>query len=258
MRLAPGSQLGPYEVLALIGSGGAGEVWTARDTRDGRLVAVKQLRNAHMARFRVEGPAIAKLRHPNICSILDIGPDHLVMDYVEGTTLRGPMAAEKAARLAVQLAGAIEAAHAQGILHGDLKPGNVILTRDSAKLLDFGVASWRIGNASDVVAAKAGAAAIGLAYLSPEQAQGRTADVRSDIFSFGALLYEMLSGHRAFTGGSPADVVNAILHEEPKPMAMPEALARVVGGCLRKRPDERFQRMTDVRIALEGGLLGLV
>ena len=119
MRLAAGSQLGPYEVLALIGGGGAGEVWTARDSRNNHVVAIKQLQSTHMSRFRAAGPAIAELRHPNICSILDIGPDYLVMEYVEGPTLRGPMAADKATRLAVQIAGALEAAHTHGVLHGD-------------------------------------------------------------------------------------------------------------------------------------------
>ena len=250
MRLSPGTQLGPYEVLALIGAGGAGEVWTARDSRNAHVVAIKQLRSAHMARFRADASSIAGLRHPNICSLLEVGPDYLVMEYVEGPTLRGPIAADKAARLAIELAGAIEAAHAKGILHGDLKPGNVIVTRGSAKLLDFGVARSRGQSPSDVVGAKA-AATVGVAYLSPEQAQGRAPDARSDIFSFGVLLYEMLSGHRAFTGGSSADVVKAILHDEPQPVAAPEALARVVRDCLRKNPDERFQRMSDVRAALE-------
>jgi eukaryotic-like serine/threonine-protein kinase len=250
MRLSPGTQLGPYEVLALIGSGGAGEVWTARDSRNDHVVAIKQLPSAHMSRFRADAPSIVELRHPNICSLLDVGPDYLVMEYVEGPTLRGPIAADKAMRLAIEVAGAIETAHAKGILHGDLKPGNVIVTRGSAKLLDFGVVRSRGQSHSDVIGAKA-AAAIGIAYLSPEQAQGQPADVRSDIFTFGALLYEMLSGHRAFTGGSSADVVKAILAEEPKPVAMPEPLAGVVWRCLRKNPDERFQRMSDVRAALE-------
>jgi serine/threonine protein kinase len=250
MRLSPGSQLGPYEVLALIGAGGGEEVWTARDSRSNHVVVIKQLQSAHMARFRSDASSIAELRHPNICSLLEVGSDYLVMEYVEGPTLRGPIAADKAMRLAIELAGAIEAAHARGILHGDLKPGNVIVTRGSAKLLDFGVALARAQSPSDVVAAKVSAATIGVAYLSPEQAQGRVPDVRSDIFSFGALLYEMLSGHRAFTGGSSADVVQAVLREDPKPFAMPEALARVVWGCLVKNPDERFQRMSEVRAAL--------
>lgn len=251
MRLAPGSQLGSYEVLALIGAGGAGEVWTARDRRHNHIVAIKQVQSAHLARFRIDTASIVELRHPNICSILEVGPDYLVMEYVEGPTLRGPIAADKATRLAIQLASAIEEAHAKGILHGDLKPGNVIVTRDSAKLLDFGLARSRVKAASDGPSGKLGVPSVGVAYLSPEQAQGRALDARSDIFSFGALLYEMLSGSRAFTGGSSADVVSAVLRDEPKPFAMPDALARVVWGCLRKNPDERFQRMADVRAALE-------
>jgi serine/threonine protein kinase len=238
-------------MLALIGAGGSGEVWTARDNRNNHIVAIKRLQSTHMSRYRADGPSIAELRHPNICSILDIGPDYLVMEYVEGPTLRGPMAADKATRLAVQIAGAIEAAHEHGVLHGDLKPANVIVTRDSAKLLDFGVARARQQSLSEAMTTNAGAAAMGLAYLSPEQAQGRAPDARSDIFTFGALLYEMLSGHRAFTGGSATEVVEAILHGEPKPFAMPELLAHVVRGCLQKDPADRFQRMSDVRAALQ-------
>lgn len=250
MRLAPGSTLGPYEVLAMIGAGGSGEVWTARDTRSNAVVAIKQLKAAHMTRYRADATAVATLRHPNICSLFEVGPDYLVMEYVEGPTLRGPMAAERAIRLAAQIANALEAAHEQGILHGDLKPGNVIVTHGAAKLLDFGVARARAKGATDKISAIAGAIT-GLAYESPEQAEGRALDARSDIFSFGALLYEMLSGHRAFTGGSTADVVSAILRDEPQPVPMSEALARVVWGCLKKNPDERFQRMAEVTAALD-------
>ncbi|MGH9386533.1 MAG: serine/threonine-protein kinase [Vicinamibacterales bacterium] len=251
MRLAPGSQLGPYELLVLIGAGGAGDVWTARDNRTSGIVAIKQLQSAHMARFRLDAKAISELRHPNICSLLELGPDYLVMEYIEGSTLRGPIAPDKATRLALQIASAIETAHEQGIVHGDLRPGNVIVTRGSAKLLDFGVARSR---SNDHAPATIGAPNVGLAYLSPEQAQGGTPDVRSDIFSFGALLYEMLSGHRAFTGGSSAAVLKAILADEPGAFAMPESLARVVWRCLRKNPGERFQRMADARTALEQAL----
>ncbi len=143
MRLSSGTQLGPYELLALIGTGGAGDVWTARDNRHDHVVVIKQLHAAQMVHFRPEAAAIAGLRHPNICSILDVGPDYLVMEYVEGPTLRGPMAAGKATSVAIELASAIEAAHAVGIVHGDLKPGNVIVAHGSAKLLDFGVARSR-------------------------------------------------------------------------------------------------------------------
>src|SRR4030095_5710258 len=130
---------------------------TARDNRNNHIVAIKRLQGTHMSRYRADGPAIAELRHPNICSILDIGPDYLVMEYVEGPTLRGPMAAEKATRLAVQIAGAIEAAHEHGVLHGDVKPANVIVTRDSAKLLDFGVARARQQSLSEAMTTNAGA-----------------------------------------------------------------------------------------------------
>ena len=251
MRLVAGSQLGPYEVLALIGAGGSGEVWTARDNRTNGVVAIKQIQSAHMARFSLEADAISKLRHPNICSLFDIGPDYLVMEYVEGPTLRGPIAPDKAARLGLQIASAIEAAHERGILHGDLKPGNVIVTHGSPKLLDFGLARTRSNDNRHPASATVGAATMGVAYLSPEHAQGKPLEVRSDVFSFGTLLYEMLSGHRAFTGGSSADVLAAIVGGEPKAFAMPEPLSGVVSLCLRKNPAERFQRMGDVRAALE-------
>src|SRR5262245_49739765 len=140
MRLASGTQLGPYEVLALIGAGGSGEVWTARDNRISSIVAIKQLRGAHTARFSIDAPAITSLVHKHICQVFDVGPDYVVMEYVEGSTLRGPMAHDRATVLAIQIASALEAAHEAGVLHLDLKPSNVIVAHGSAKVLDFGLA----------------------------------------------------------------------------------------------------------------------
>jgi eukaryotic-like serine/threonine-protein kinase len=146
MTLAPGSKLGPYEVLSPIGAGGMGEVWKARDTRLGRTVAIKVLNTKHMQRFEREARAIAALNHPNICTLHDIGPDYLVMEYVEGAAIKGPQPVEEALRLAIQIAGALDEAHQKGILHRDLKPGNIMVTSNgSAKLLDFGLAKLTSG-----------------------------------------------------------------------------------------------------------------
>jgi serine/threonine protein kinase len=250
MRLAPGTQLGPYEILALIGEGGAGEVWTARDGRVNRVVVIKRLKTHQVALFRDEAKVIAALNHPNLCTLYDVGPDYIVMEYVEGFTLRGPMTAEKATRLAVQITSALEAAHEHGILHRDLKPSNVMVKGGSVKLLDLGLSKALAAGAGHTTTGVSGPIGI-VAYMSPEQTQGMPLDERSDIFSFGALLYEMLSGHRAFTGGSASDVIRAILRDEPAPFPMSDGLARIVTRCLSKAPGDRFQRMVDVRTALE-------
>ena len=181
-----------------------GEVWKARDTRLGRLVAIKRLMSAHADRFEQEARAIAALNHPHICQIHDIGPDYLVLEYIEGHPLRGPVPPAEAIRLAMQIASALEEAHSKGILHRDLKPANIMVTRSggtsdsaaasTAKLLDFGLAT--LMGADDDATRTADGIVIGTAaYMSPEQAEGKPLDARSDIFSFGAVLYELLSGH---------------------------------------------------------------
>jgi serine/threonine protein kinase len=178
-----------------------GEVWKARDNRLNRIVAIKRLKGRHSARFEQEARAIAALNHPSICQIYDIGPDYLVLEYIEGQPLRGPLPFEEAVRLAIQIAGALEEAHAKGILHRDLKPANIVLTaKGDSKLLDFGLA--KLTDAADEEATKTieGTVLGTAAYMSPEQAQAQPLDVRSDIFSFGAVLYEMFSGRRAFPG----------------------------------------------------------
>jgi serine/threonine protein kinase len=189
MPLSVGAKLGPYEILAPIGAGGMGEVYKARDTRLDRIVAIKQLKGQHSARFQQEARAIAALNHPNICTLHDIGPDYLVMEYVEGKPLRGPLRLEEAVRLALQIAGALEEAHGRGILHRDLKPGNILVTgKGVAKLLDFGLARLMTDSDRDVTKTTEGTVLGTAAYMAPEQAEGKPLDERSDVFSFGAVL----------------------------------------------------------------------
>ena len=212
MPLSTGDKLGPYELLAPIGAGGMGEVWKARDTRLDRIVAIKQLKGQHMARFEQEARAIAALNHPHICQIYDIGPDYLVLEYIEGAPLNGPLPVEQASMLARQIASALEAAHAKGILHRDLKPANILVTgKGAVKLLDFGLSKLMAESNSDATQTIEGTILGTAAYMAPEQAEGKPLDERSDIFSFGAVLYEMLSGKRAFRGDSTATVLSAVL-----------------------------------------------
>jgi eukaryotic-like serine/threonine-protein kinase len=252
MTLKPGTQLGPYEIISAIGAGGMGEVYRARDTRLGRTVAIKILDKAHMERFEREARAIAALNHPHICTLHDIGPDYLVMEYIEGEPVKGPLPAEEAIRIAIQIAGALEEAHRRRILHRDLKPGNIMVTASgSAKLLDFGLAKQVSSSEADTTSTLEGAVMGTPAYMSPEQAQGKPVDVRSDIFSFGAVLYEMLSGRRAFDGPSTAQVISAVLRDDPKPVQTLPQLERVVMSCLAKQPQDRYQTMSEVKKALE-------
>jgi serine/threonine protein kinase len=221
--LSPGSKLGPYEIIESIGSGGMGEVWKARDTRLGRIVAIKKVWEQHSERFRQEARSIAALNHPNICQIHDIGDDYLVLEYVDGKSLSSPLPEKEAVRLAIQIVTALEEAHQNGIIHRDLKPSNIMVTdKGSVKLLDFGLAKLYEQDASisslstaEFPATQAGAILGTVAYMSPEQAQGQPADARSDIFSFGLVLYEMLSGRRAFSGDSNYAVMDAIVKQEP-------------------------------------------
>ena len=255
MTWVPGTALGPYVLEAPIGAGGMGEVWKARDRRVDRIVAIKRLRPEYAERFKREARAIAALNHPHICQLYDVGPDYLVMEYVDGHALRGPMPAVDAVRVASQIAEALEAAHRNGVIHRDLKPGNVLVGPNGAKLLDFGLAKQTA--ASNVDAATTGAASnagaiVGTAaYMSPEQAQGQDVDSRSDVFSFGAVLYELLSGRRAFTGETTLATMAAVVGREPTPLEVSPALERVMRRCLAKQPRERFQAMTDVLAALK-------
>jgi eukaryotic-like serine/threonine-protein kinase len=266
MSLAAGTRLGPYEILAAIGAGGMGEVYRARDTRLDRDVAIKVLPEAlagdpdRLRRFADEARAIAALNHPNICQIHDIGPGYLVLEYVDGASLRGPMPVENALRLARQIAGALEVAHGRGILHRDLKPANIMVTREgTAKLLDFGLAKLMAsaeGGIDEVTRTGEGRVLGTAAYMSPEQAEGKPLDARSDVFSFGAVLYELLSGTRAFSGNTAAVVLSAVLRNEPRPLAIDPALDRIIRRCLAKQPVQRFQTMQELRAALEGGSSG--
>jgi len=283
MSLSPGTRLGPYEVLAPLGSGGMGEVYRARDPRLGRDVAVKVLPTERLAdprqraRFVREARAASALNHPHIVTIHEIESagdvDFIVMELVPGETLarilrRGPLPTDEALRIAIPLADALAAAHAAGIVHRDLKPGNVMVTPDGVvKVLDFGLAKLLRSDTTDsdeaTVTAPPEAAPLSqpgavtgtTGHMSPEQASGGSVDARSDIFSFGVLLYEMVTGRRAFGGASRAEAIAALLKEQPKPPSelvpdVPKELERIIGRCLRKDPGRRFQNMLDAKIEL--------
>ena len=256
MELNSGSKLGPYEIVSQIGAGGMGSVWKARDPRLNRDVAIKVSDARFSERFAREAKAIAALNHANICQIYDVGPDYIVMEYIEGTPPRGPLSASEAVRLALGIATALEAAHGKGITHRDLKPANILVTQSGVKLLDFGLAlvndNSGVAIADAPTALSVAGAVVGtVAYMSPEQAQGKPADTRSDIFSFGLVLYELLSGRQAFAENSAVETMAAIIREEPAPLDAPPKLAGIVTRCLRKAPGARFQTMSEVRTALE-------
>jgi serine/threonine protein kinase len=221
-----------------------------------RDVAIKFCAHEFSDRFQREARAIAALNHPNICTLYDIGPDYLVMEYIEGTPPRGPLGAAEAVRLALGIAAALEAAHGKGITHRDLKPANVLVTQSGLKLLDFGLALVNDNPGVDIADAPtalsvAGAVMGTVAYMSPEQAQGKPADARSDIFSFGLVLYELLSGRQAFAGNSAVETMAAIMRDEATPLDAPSKLSEIVTRCLRKAPGNRFQSMNEIRAALE-------
>jgi serine/threonine protein kinase len=252
MSLSAGDKLGPYEILAPIGEGGMGEVWKSRDSRLNRIVAIKRLKGQHSARFEQEARAIAALNHPHICQIYDVGPDYLVMEYVEGKPVQGPLPVEEVVKLALQIASALEEAHAMGILHRDLKPANILVTqKGAAKLLDFGLAKLITDADMDVTRTSEGTVQGTPAYMAPEQAEGKVLDERSDMFSFGAVLYEMLSGNRAFPGNSMAQVLSAVLRDDSAPLQAPAQLQRIVGKCLAKQPVNRFRNMGELRTELQ-------
>src|SRR5688572_173732 len=264
MALAPGTRLGPYEILSALGAGGMGEVWKARDTRLNRLVAIKTSLSPFSERFEREAQAIASVNHHHVCSLFDVGPDYLVMEYVEGESLHGPVPLAQALELAEQILDALDAAHEKGIVHRDLKPGNILLTKSGVKVLDFGLAKIQHAPAVDspglvethAVSLTAEGSFLGtLPYMSPEQVEGHDADARSDIFAFGVVLYELIAGTRPFTGKTQANLVASILKEEPRPLSelqprTPRGLAEVVRTCLEKDPEKRWQSARDVRHAL--------
>jgi serine/threonine-protein kinase len=276
MRLAPGARLGPYEVLRLVGTGGMGEVYRARDTRLDRTVAIKIIRGGSAGqlevrqRFDRETRIISQLTHPHICALYDVG-DHdgcafFVMEYVDGETLsaklaRGPLPLRAGLAVMVEIAEALAFAHRVGIIHRDLTPNNIMLTRAGAKLLDFGLAKLTPFGATAAAADTSTSPALNdlttdgallgtLRYMAPEVLDGREADARSDIFAFGAVLYEVVTGRKAFPGGSHARVVSDILSADPPPMAIASgpapALERLVRACLAKQPDDRWQHASDL------------
>jgi TolB-like protein/predicted Ser/Thr protein kinase len=252
MPLSAGDRLGPYEILAPIGAGGMGEVYKAHDARLERIVAIKQFKHGHQGRFQQEARLIAALNHPHICQVFDVGSDYLVMEYIDGKMASGPLRVGNAVKLALEIAGAIEAAHGKGILHRDLKPANILVTTDgSAKILDFGLAKLMTESNTDVTMTIEGTVLGTPAYMAPEQAEGKPLDARSDIFSFGSVFYEMLSGFRAFSGDSTAQVLSAVLRDEPAPLGVSSELQSIICKCLAKRPADRFASMSELRRALE-------
>ena len=286
MTLAPGTRLGPYEILSPLGVGGMGEVWKAKDTRLDRFVAVKVLpkdlaKNPDaLSRFEREAKAVAALNHPNILGIFDFGHvdeiAYAVMELLEGESLRtrldqGPLALRTALELGRQMATGLAAAHDKGIIHRDLTPGNIWITKDGRlKILDFGLAKQVAASASVSQSflatqavgqsqeshTKAGMILGTMGYMSPEQVRGEAVDARSDIFSFGAVLFEMLTGKRAFARNTASDTLAAILRDdlvdlEGTSRLIPAGLLRIIHHCIEKSPEQRFQSTHDVAFALE-------
>ena len=282
MALAPGVRLGPYEIISALGAGGMGEVYKARDTRLDRTVAIKVLPE-HVAsdpelkqRFEREAKTISSLNHPHICTLYDVGregdTDFLVMEHLEGETLaqrltKGALPLDQALRTAIEIADALDKAHRQGITHRDLKPGNIMLTKAGAKLLDFGLAKLRPGGEAGAVGLSdaptisspltgAGTILGTFQYMAPEQLEGQEADARTDIFAFGAVVYEMVTGKKAFEGKSQASLIGAIMNSEPAPISnlqpvSPPALDRIVKKCLAKEPDRRWHSAHDLHDELQ-------
>src|ERR1700675_2163814 len=280
MALTPGTKLGPYQIESLLGAGGMGEVYRARDTRLDRTVAIKILTQGVAdapevrQRFEREARAVSSLSHPHICVLFDVGHqdgiEYLVMEYLEGETLaeriaKGRLSTAELLRYASQIADALDKAHRQGIVHRDLKPANVMLTKSGAKLLDFGLAKGEeIVQGGDPGSSPTmsrplttqGTIVGTMQYMSPEQLEGKEADARSDIFSFGAMLYEMATGKKAFEAKSHASLIAAILKEDPRPLRelqpmTPPFLERIVTSCLAKDPDDRPQSVHDLKMEFD-------
>lgn len=279
MAIGSGTRLGAYELTAFLGAGGMGDVFRARDTRLGRDVAIKVIGGDGTSdadrrhRFQREARAIAAVSHPHICTIHDVGTeagvDYLVLELVEGESLaarlrRGPLSLDDALARGIEIARALDCAHRSGIVHRDLKPGNVMLTKTGAKVLDFGLARITRGETdtppgpaepNTVSLTQAGVVLGTLPYMAPEQIEGRVADARTDVFAFGATLYEMLTGRRAFESGSTPGLIGAIVRDEtPSVLAMqpkiPPALDQIIRTCLEKAPEARFSSLNDVAIQL--------
>jgi eukaryotic-like serine/threonine-protein kinase len=275
MALTSGTRLGPYEILGVAGAGGMGDVYRAHDVRLDRDVAVKTLKGPFTERFEREARAISALNHPNICTLHDIGQHegsgYLVMEYIEGTPIAGPMPVEQAIAAGIQICEALHAAHRKGVIHRDLKPANIMVTKSGIKLLDFGLAKLAGSpsgvmstSAVNVAAEQATLAALTGAhtvvgtpqYMAPEQIEARDVDARTDIFAFGCVLYELLTGQRPFEGQSPSSVMAAILATKPRPLEelvplTPPALERIVTRCLAKDPEDRWQSARDIASELQ-------
>jgi Tol biopolymer transport system component len=279
--LVPGARLGNYDIIGLVGRGSMGQIFKAHDSRLGRAVALKVLSAdlvpdpASRARFDREARAIAALNHPHICTIFDIGHagrlDYLVMEYLEGETLtgilgRGPLPAMATRRYAAEMIDALDTAHRSGIVHRDLKPANVIITASGAKLLDFGIAKMVADDAGGSAAADAAygtrqGAVIGTAgYMSPEQARGQPVDKRTDIWAFGCVLFEMLSGRPVFARDTLSDTLVVVLEREPDwsllPPSTPPSLVRLIRRCLQKDPSQRLRDIADAQFEIDGGDVG--
>src|SRR6202163_4740481 len=281
MAILSGRRLGPYEILSAIGAGGMGEVYKARDTRLDRIVAIKVL-PTHLAdrselreRFEREAKTIASLNHPHICVLYDIGhqdgTDFLVMEYLEGETLaqrlqKGSLPIQQVLQYAIEISDALDKAHRKGVTHRDLKPSNIMLTKSGTKLLDFGLAKLKQEAAPAIPdsqlptlqSAITGEGAIlgTLQYMAPEQVEAKEVDARTDIFAFGAVVYEMATGKKAFEGKSQASLIAKILEIDPPPISSlqpmtPPALERTVKRCLAKEPDDRWQTARDLEVQLK-------
>ena len=277
MRFHDGARVGPFEILSSLGAGGMGEVYRARDTRLDRIVALKFLSESTLAasdpqRFQREARAISRVAHPHVCALHDIGDSdgltYLVLEYVAGETLadrlqRGALPLDEVFRVGIQIADALDAAHRQGVVHRDLKPGNVMLTRDGVKLLDFGLAKLRSASLDTVNVAVTTTASMSgegrvvgtLPYMAPEQLEARMVDARADLFALGAVLYEMATGTRPFEGDSRISLMAAVLTATPEPMNLrqsltPPSFERVVRRCLEKDPENRWQTARDLAAEL--------
>jgi eukaryotic-like serine/threonine-protein kinase len=281
MAIPAGTKFGPYEIQSSLGAGGMGEVYKARDTRLGRTVAIKIL-PAHLCgtreakeRFDREARSISSVSHPSICHLYDVGAEdgisYLVMEYLEGETLadrlkQGPLPLEQLLKMAIEICEGLETAHRRGVVHRDLKPANIFILPDGhAKLLDFGLATSSPVDQGETMGAadssqtveyamqltSPGSAVGTIAYMSPEQARGESVDGRSDLFSLGVVIYEMATGHRPFTGPSPATVFDAILNRQPRPVAeinpdLPASIGRLITRLLAKNPRERYASAKEV------------
>ena len=278
MTLAATTRLGPYEIVALLGTGGMGEVYRARDTRLGREVAVKVLRediacsNDWRRRFGREAQAISRLAHPHVCALFDVGKhgevDYLVMELLSGETLarrleKGPLPFEQVLLLGAQIASALAAAHAAGVTHGDLKPGNVMITSTGVMLLDFGLARTLTPKGEHVPSDSTASFAVRhegevsgtAAYMAPERLEGNPGDTRTDMFALGAVLFEMATGKKAFAGDSRASIISAVMTTEPPAVSSVQrrftpAFDQLVGTCLEKKPDARWNSAHDVELLL--------